>query len=87
MPSPYEALSASEDFKLLASVNESPLIRASATHQRLRRNDCIVSNQVLDVLYAGTGTHCSNRYVYVCLKEALQMDIEVPKHQDMLQRI
>lgn len=56
-------------------------------HRVQRKPDSLVSNSVLDVLHADPKRLNANRYVYVCIKEAQSMDIELPRHVQMLNRI
>lgn len=49
----------------------------------LRASDSLVSNKALDVMNAGSTTLSGNRYVYVCLKEAHALAIELPRHAQM----
>ena len=83
LPSPSQALSGCYD---ILKEHKDGFSKAIASISN-RKNDSIVSNQLLDVLEANAKSRSLNRLVYVCLKEAQSHDIELPKHTEMLSRM
>ena len=50
-------------------------------------NSKVVSNKALEVLQASCVPFDGNRFVYICLKEAQSHGIEIPKQEQMNNRI
>ena len=51
--------------------------------EKQRNGSSLVSNQVLDVLWGGTSTLKQHRSVFVCLKEAQEQYVELPRQEEM----